>query len=110
MTGPLALGMADRHQGQAATIAAATAPHRDDRHRVETALAGLIRAQVPFTAEDVRQAAGELTDDRPNLIPSVIGVAAAHRVIVPAGEYRSGRRSRRDSRNRVWIAHTPTEQ
>ncbi|MGW1678529.1 hypothetical protein, partial [Saccharopolyspora sp. NPDC002376] len=86
-------------------LAAATAPHRGDyRHRLETALAELVAARAPFTADDIRAAAGEPDGERPNLLPSVIGVAAAQRVIVPAGEYRSCRRERRASRNRVWIA------
>ncbi|MEV0085234.1 hypothetical protein [Saccharopolyspora sp. NPDC050642] len=100
----LALGLADRHEGQAAALAAATAGHRDYRHRLETALAEFVAARAPFTADDLRAAAGDPDGDRPNLLPSVIGVAAAQRVIVPAGEYRSCRRERRASRNRVWIA------
>jgi len=100
----LALGLADRHEGQAAALAAATAGHRDHRDRAESALDELIAAGRPFTADDVRRLAGPLDDAGPNLLPSVIGTAASRRLIVPAGEYRSTRRSRRASRNRVWIA------
>lgn len=107
--GQLALGYADRHAGQAAALAAATACHRDYRHRCETALAVLVEAGRPFTADDVRIAAGEIDQAGPNVLPSVIGVAAARRVIVPIREYRSARRSRRASRNRVWIARTALE-
>ncbi|MEV5543084.1 hypothetical protein AB0L13_40315 [Saccharopolyspora shandongensis] len=103
MSEQLALGYSDRHEGQAAALAAATAGHRDYRHRLETALAEFVAARAPFTADDLRAAAGNPDSDRPNLLPSVIGVAAAQRVIVPAGEYRSCRRERRASRNRVWI-------
>lgn len=106
----LALGYTDRHEGQAAALAAATAGHRDYRHRAEAALAQLIAAGRPFTAEDIRTAVGDDLDDaRPNVLPSVIGTAATRRIIVPAGEYRSTRRSRRASRNRVWIARATAE-
>lgn len=107
--GQLALGYADRHLGQAVALAAATAGHRDYRHRCEAALAELVAAGHPFTAEDVRAAAGDIDQAGPNVLPSVIGVAAARRVIVPVDEYRSTRRPRRASRNRIWIARTAPE-
>lgn len=105
----LALGYADRHDGQAAALAAATAGHRDHRQRAEAALAELVAAGKPFTADDLRRLVGDLDDAGPNLLPSVIGVAAGRRVIVPVSEYRSTRRSRRASRNRVWIARASAE-
>lgn len=108
MTSQLSLSLADRHEGQAAVLAAATTAHRDDRHQAEAVLAELVRAGAPFTSEDVRRLA-KLDDAAPNLMPSVIGVAAARRVIVPVGEYRSARRSRHASRNRVWIAANAVE-
>ncbi|SDX52506.1 hypothetical protein SAMN05216215_10124 [Saccharopolyspora shandongensis] len=107
--GQLALGLADRHEGQAAALAAATAGHRDYRHRLETALAELVAARTPFTADDIRQAAGEPDEDRPNLLPSVIGCAARDGLIVRCGDYASQRRARRGSRNGTWIAATASE-
>ncbi|MCI2421481.1 hypothetical protein MOQ72_29010 [Saccharopolyspora sp. K220] len=105
--GQLALGYVDRHEGQAAALAAATAPQRGDyRQRCEAALAALVRAGGEFTADDVRRLAGPQDGAGRNVLPSVIGVAAHPDtgIIVPAGEYRSRRRERRGSRNRVWIA------
>lgn len=97
----------ERHNGQAAALAAATAAHRDYRHRAETALAELIQSGRTFTADDLRKALGEDLDHAgPNVLPSVIGTAASRRAIVPAGEYRSHRRSRHASRNRVWVGRT----
>jgi hypothetical protein len=100
----LALAFADRHAGQSANLAAATAVHRKYREAAETVLADLVAEGRPFTAEDVRRG---IPDDveahSPNVLPSVLGIWAARRRIVPCGEYRSRRRSRRASRNRVWI-------
>ncbi|GAA3890371.1 hypothetical protein GCM10022243_64080 [Saccharothrix violaceirubra] len=109
MADQLALAFADRHAGHEANLAAATAAHRRYRETVETVLADLVAAGAPFTADDVRKA---IPDDvaaeahSPNVLPSVLGTWAARRVIVSCGEYRSRRRSRRASRNRVWIART----
>ena len=104
MTGQLALGYADRHEGQTAALAAATAGHLDYRQRVEDALGRLIESGREFTADDLRRLVVGINEAAPNLLPSVIGVAAARHLIVPVGESRSPRRSRRASRNRVWIA------
>ena len=110
----LALGFADRHAGQEANLAAAAAVHRNYRAAAEAALAALVCEGRPFTAEDVRKAVPDGVEPHsPNVLPSVLGTWAARRLIVPCGEYRSRRRSRRASRNRVWIAHasatTPIE-
>ncbi|MEV6226870.1 hypothetical protein AB0L88_03115 [Saccharopolyspora shandongensis] len=106
--GQLALGLADRHEGQAAALAAATAGHRDHRHRVEAALAQLIAAGREFTADDLRRVA-DVSDARPNLLPSVLGCAARDGLIVRVGDYASRRRPRRGSRNGTWIAATASE-
>ncbi|MCA1195108.1 hypothetical protein [Saccharopolyspora sp. 6V] len=111
----LALGFADRHQGQTAALAAATAGHRDYRARCEDALAELVARRAPFTAEDVRRLAGEEDGAGCNVLPSVIGVAAHPAapdriaIVATANQYRSARRTRRASRNRVWIARSAAE-
>ncbi|TCO64365.1 hypothetical protein [Actinocrispum wychmicini] len=103
----LALAFADRHAGQSANLAAATAVHRRYREAAETVLADLVADGRPFTAEDIRNGIPEdIEAHSPNVLPSVLGIWAARRRIVPCGEYRSRRRSRRASRNRVWIAHS----
>ncbi|WP_017972490.1 hypothetical protein [Actinopolyspora halophila] len=104
MTTQLALGLADRDAGTSAALAAATAGHRDARDRYEAALAALVREAAVFTADDVRREAGHPDDDRPNVLPSVISRAARDGIIREAGEYRSPRRSRHGSRNRLWTA------
>lgn len=100
----LTLGLADRHAGQAAALAAATDPQSDYRHRVEAALAECIRSKREFTADDIRRRIGDCPDERVNVLPSAIGRAAREGLIVDAGEYRSPRRSRHGNRNRVWIS------
>jgi hypothetical protein len=108
MADQLALAFADRHAGQQANLDAATAVHRRYREAVEIVLADLVAAGLPFTADDIRKGIPEGVEAHsPNILPSVLGTWAARRVIVPCGEYRSRRRSRRASRNRVWIAHLP---
>ncbi|MEV5537434.1 hypothetical protein AB0L13_11290 [Saccharopolyspora shandongensis] len=107
----LALDYTERHKGQAAALAAGKAAHRDYRDRAEAALAELIRAGREFTADDLREAIGEDFDQAdPNLLPSVIGTAASQRTIVSTGEYRSRRRSRHASRNRVWVGRMCRDQ
>ena len=103
MTDQLALALADRHAGQDANLAAGTAVHRDDRGRVETAVAVLARAGQPFTADDVHARLDEPYDR--NLVSSVIGVWA-QRGHIHEAEMRSVpslSRSRRGSRNRWWV-------
>ncbi|GAA2773023.1 hypothetical protein [Saccharopolyspora taberi] len=111
----LALGYADRHEGQAAALAAATAGHRDYRERCDAALAELVARGQPFTVEDVRAMAGDDQGAGCNILPSVMGVAAhpsaPDRIaIVPTQRrYRSARRARRASRNQVWIARVTAQ-
>jgi hypothetical protein len=67
---------ADRHRGQASNLAAATATHRDDRERVERALAALARSGHAFNSNDVEALA--LTDgggdlNNRNVISSLMG-------------------------------------
>jgi hypothetical protein len=105
----LVLAFADRRTGQETNLAAASAGHRRYRETVETVLAELVASGRPFTADDIRRAIPDEVDAEahsPNVLPSVLGIWAARRVIVPCGEYRSRRRSRRASRNRVWIGNT----
>ncbi|MEU4444874.1 hypothetical protein AB0K14_03325 [Actinosynnema sp. NPDC050801] len=109
MPDQLALAFADRHAGQQDNLAAASAVHKRYRETVETVLAELVRQGQPFTADDVRKAIPDevaAEAHSPNVLPSVLGTWAARRVIVSCGEYRSRRRSRRASRNRVWIARS----
>lgn len=109
MADQLVLGFADRRAGQEANLAAAIAPHRQYRDAVETVLAELVASGQPFTADDVRNGVPDHVDAEahsPNVLPSVLGIWAARRLIVPCGEYRSRRRPRRASRNRVWIGRT----
>jgi hypothetical protein len=111
VTEQLALDYTERHEGQAAALAAGSAAHREYRDRAEAALAEFIRSGREFTADDLRNAIGEELDQAgPNLLPSVIGTAASRHAIVPAGEYRSRRRSRHASRNRVWVGHMCPDQ
>ena len=107
MTEHLDLAFADRHAGQDATLAAGTKVHRDDRARVETAVAELARYGLPFTADTVHTA---LTGDPydPNLVSSVMGVWAQDGRITEHHQRPtpSNRRTRRASRNRWWIGGT----
>ncbi|GGU73499.1 hypothetical protein [Lentzea flava] len=106
MTDQLQLGLADRKQGQEANLAAAVAAHRRHREAAEVVLDELVASGQPFTAEDIRRGIPTgIEAHSPNVLPSLIGTWAARRRIVPCGEYRSRRRSRRASRNRVWVAN-----
>ena len=105
MSDQLAFALSDRHAGQAANLAAGTTVHRDDRARVEEAVAFLARSGLPFAADNVHtQLSGGPDYDR-NLVSSVLGVWAQQHWIVedsrPATP--SAARSRRASRNRWWI-------
>lgn len=106
MTDQLQLGLADRNRGQEANLAAAVAAHRRYREAAEVVLDELVASGQPFTAEDIRRGVPHgIEPHSPNVLPSLIGTWAARRRIVPCGEYRSRRRSRRASRNRVWVAN-----
>jgi hypothetical protein len=101
----LALGLDDRHAGQAANLAAAHTGHRNHRLRVDQAITELAAAGEPFTADTVHNRLGtELPYDR-NLVSSLIGVwAQRHRIIEhPRPPVPSTHRSRHHSRNRWWI-------
>lgn len=105
MSDQLALALADRHAGQAANLAAATTVHRDDRTRVEEALAAEARTGAPFTADHVHQRLGNDPPYDRNIVSSVMGVWAQRGDIVEDDRLRpvaSNHRSRRASRNRWW--------
>jgi hypothetical protein len=100
----LALGFVDRRAGHEANLAAANAVHRRYREAAERVLAELVVDGNPFTVDDVRQRIpDEIQPHHPNVLPSLLGIWAERRLIVPCGEYRSRRRPRRASRNRIWI-------
>lgn len=95
-----------RMEGMTANLAAQTAPHRDYREHAEHILAEFVRQRREFTADDVHR---QLPDDikpqsqqHPNVIPSLIGIYSAQKVIVPVGWANSTRASRHASRNRIW--------
>lgn len=94
-----------RMEGMAANVAAATAPHRGDyREQAERILAQFVRERREFTADDVHRAipAGTGPPHSQNVLPSLMGIYAARKVIVPVGWVNSARVSRHASRNRVW--------
>lgn len=113
----LQLALSDRHAGQDACLAAGESGYRDDRARVELAVATLARSGTAFCADTVHRL---VEHDDPaqynrNLVSSVIGVWAATGRIVEDRSLRpvaSANRSRRASRNRWWrgarIADTQT--
>jgi hypothetical protein len=104
----LTLALADRHAGQDANLAAGTTGYRDDRGRVERAVATLARSGAAFTADTVHRLV--LQDDETpycrNLVSSVLGTWARDgriredRSLAPVA---SANRSRRASRNRWWL-------
>jgi hypothetical protein len=105
MSDQLALAYEDRHTGQAANLAAATTVHRDDRARVEHAVAELARAGQPFTADTVHARLGTAEPYDRNLVSSVLGVWAQQGRIVEDRDQRptaSKARTRHASRNRWW--------
>lgn len=106
MTDQLALGLAERHAGQQASLAAGTKPYRDDRHRVEVAVATLSRSGKEFTADSVHKLVkhdgiGDEYDG--NLVSSVLGIWAKDGRIARQAYAVSTRRSRHASRNTVWL-------
>ncbi len=100
----MSIGTDLRSQGIDANLAAAVAVNRDYRHHAEVALAALIRSGRAFTSDDVRKGipAG-LEGHHVNVLPSVIGTAAARRDIVGVDRAVSGRRTRHGSQLTVWI-------
>ncbi|WP_018682213.1 hypothetical protein [Actinokineospora enzanensis] len=109
----LCFALADRHRGQAASLAAGTRPHRDDRAVVELAVATLARnGRRPFCADDVHGLVAHELGGRPydrNLVSSVMGTAAQRGLIVEDTDIRpvaSRNRARHASRNRWWRGQT----
>lgn len=91
--------------GMAANAAAATAPHRGDyRQQAEKVLARFVAERREFTADDVHRAipAGTEPPHSRNVLPSLMGIYSAQKVMVPVGWANSARASRHASRNRVW--------
>lgn len=105
MSSQLELGLTDRHAGQQANLAAGTTGYRDDRHRVEVAVATLARSGAEFTADSVHKLVkhdgGEDYDG--NLVSSVLGIWAKDGRIARQSYAVSTRRSRHASRNTVWL-------
>ncbi|PXY20349.1 hypothetical protein [Prauserella endophytica] len=100
----LSLGLGERHAGQAANLAAGQKGYRDDRHRVETAVATLARSGAEFTADDVHrlvQHDGGTGYDR-NLVSSVLGIWAKEGRIKRIAYAVSTSKSRHASKNGVW--------
>lgn len=107
MTDQLSLALADRHAGQAANLAAGTKVHRDDRARVELAVATLARSGAVFTADHVHRLVAD-EDMNPydrNLVSSVLGTWSRDGRIIEDLSRRavpSANRSRKGSRNKWW--------
>lgn len=94
----------ERTEGIAANLAAATSINRDYRYHAEASLAALIRSGAPFNADDVRaQIPSGIEPHSDNVLPSVIGAAAARKQIVGVDRCLSRRRSRHGSRLTVWV-------
>lgn len=105
MTDQLELALADRHAGQAASLAAGRKPYRDDSERVEVALDLLIASGAQFTADDVHRVIEFDQTGAPydrNLVSSALGHAAKGGRIVREATRVSSARSRHASRNGVW--------
>lgn len=114
VTDDLAAAYAARHQGQAATIAADKAVHRDYGVYIARALNVLLSTGEDFTAETVRVRAAALAhcdgrdfDPAPNLIPAYIGGAAQGERIREVGRVRSTRPERRASKISLWRPTNP---
>lgn len=94
-----------KSQGMADCLAAATAPHRTYRQHAEDALEQLIAERRQFTADDIRARIPRgVQPHSPNVLPSVVGSAAARRRIVRVADVRTIRASRHSSRNGLWVA------
>lgn len=106
MSDQIELGLAERHAGQNANLAAGSTVHRSDRNRVEVAVARYAKQGAMFTADDIHQAVaqdgGPLEYDR-NLVSSVLGVWSKDGRIIRQPAYAvSVRKSRHASRNAIW--------
>lgn len=114
VTADIAAGMAARHEGQSATIAADESVIRMHGRFIREALRYWIAAGVAFDADNVRETAEQLAeqcghhfDPSPNLLPSLMGGAASAGRIRHTGAWvNSSRRPRNASKNRVYIAAT----
>lgn len=91
--------------GMSATLAKDSAVHRGYAPYAREVLDRLIDSGQRFTADDVRAGIPEgIEAHSPNVLPSVIGMAARQGRIVPAGFVNSHRPSRHAGRLMVWIA------
>lgn len=104
-----------RHQGQAATLAADQSVVRGHGDFIRAALDAYVSNGDKFSADDVREVAARLAadcghtfDPSPNLLPAILGGAAASGRIVSVGWVNSTRRTRHASKNRVYRAKHPT--
>ena len=103
-------GLDLRHEGQAAVLAADTAPHRGYSEYVQQALDILTRTPDTFNPDDVRATAAdlmalegvEIQPHSPNVLPAVIGGWVKAGRIERVAEYHSGRKTRRYGRNGVY--------
>lgn len=105
MNGQQQLALGDRHDGQNRNLAAGQKTYRDDRHRVEVAVATLARHGGLFTADDVHRLVehdNSGADYDRNLVSSVMGVWAQQHRIVRITYAVSASRTRHASRNGVW--------
>ena len=110
-------GLTLRHEGQAASLAGDTAPHRQFARYIEDAidhLAGIRGGE--FTADVVRElASAEARKDgvnlalaAPNLLPSLMGIAAREgRIVRLPRDVNSTRRTRHASRIGTYTGATP---
>lgn len=116
VTADIAAGLAARHEGQAANIAADESVIRMHGRFIREALRFWIEAGVPFDADSVRETAEQLADQcghhfdpSPNLLPSLMGGAASSGRIRHTGDWvNSSRPERNASKNRVYIAAPTT--
>lgn len=103
--------LTDRHEGQAAALAADEAVQRCYRHYFERAVDVYASMGIPFSSDSVRNLAGDWAarDNRdislagPNVLPSVMGQASAAGRIVRQSDVNSTRRSRHGSRIGVYV-------
>jgi len=105
MSDQLALAYGDRHAGQNANLAAATTGHRDDRTRIEDAVAELAGKGKAFTADTVHALLGADQPYDRNIVSSVLGIWSQRGWIVEDRDQPavpSGNRARKGSRNRWW--------
>lgn len=97
-----------RDQGIADVLAADSAPHRGYADLVDAAIAHFTAADIPFSAEDVRdhieREHPEAVAHSPNVLPGCFGRASRAGLIVPVGVTKPTRATRHGNRNLVWKA------